>query len=235
MTISERGTAVTLGLAVLLQGICLVLMDRPAPGVTLQIVLVSAATGLAVSQTWSVRMRINHRVDMLLVMAAFGGLGMVVGTWIDSAAAQGGTAAGSCHPGHESAGSPWNMIPTWMTGVMLVTAIPAGFWLTRCAQLARTGWRRWLSTHVLGNLAMVVGMVWMGHWLGAALGHAVGSTLVGHHLAMVLGMLLGMEVGMFAGEAALGLRPWQEWRWRESWDDVVAGSRSLPPRPRTRG
>jgi hypothetical protein len=105
------------------------------------------------------------------------------------------------------------MVFSWMTGLMLLGAIPPGLLWTRCAQLARSGWRRWVSTHLVGNALMVAAMVWIGHWAGPFLTTWTGSAVLGGHLGMLGGMLVGMEAGMFLGEAALGLKPWREWRW----------------------
>jgi hypothetical protein len=108
------------------------------------------------------------------------------------------------------------MVGSWMTGLMLLAAVPPGLFLTRCAELARSGWRRWVSTHLVGNGLMVAGMVWLGHAVGPSVADLTGSAVVGGHVAMLLGMLVGMEAGMFLGEATLGLEPWREWTWRSS-------------------
>jgi hypothetical protein len=108
------------------------------------------------------------------------------------------------------------MVFSWMTGLMLLGAIPTGLAFTRCAELARTGRRRWISTHLFGNALMIAGMVWLGHWLGPILAEWTGSAVIGGHVGMLAGMLLGMEAGMFGGEALLGLKPWREWTWKES-------------------
>ncbi len=106
------------------------------------------------------------------------------------------------------------MVFSWMTGLMLLGAIPTGLAFTRCAELARTGRRRWISTHLVGNAVMIAGMVWLGHWLGPILAEWTGSAVIGGHVGMLAGMLIGMEAGMFGGEALLGLEPWREWTWR---------------------
>jgi hypothetical protein len=222
---SDRVVGWILAAAVAAQGVGLIVAARPAAAETTQIALVTAALAAATAMTWRVRMRLNHRVDMLLVMGAVGGLGMLLGGWLDTWLASSDMATHGAHGGH-GARSAWAMVPTWMTGLMLAAAIPASALWTRCAVLARTGWRRWLSTHVVGNGVMVVAMVWVGHWLGHPLGSLVGSMAVGHHAAMVLGMMVGMELGMFAGETALGLAPWREWRWSEDWDDILERARS---------
>lgn len=207
--------AVILALAIAAQGAALVVMDRLEFRTALPFMAVTVAMAAAVGQTWRTREQLNHRTDMFLVMLAAGGLGMLLGTVLDQALGE--TAAGVAghppvhHHGHHPA-SPWLAVLTWMTGLMLLFSIPASLAWTRCAVLARSGWRRWVSTHLIGNAAMVVAMVWFGHWFGLALGRSMGAPMTGHHLAMLIGMLLGMEAGMFLGEAILGLRPWQEWK-----------------------
>jgi hypothetical protein len=274
-----------LGAAVLLQGIGVALLARLTSGEAVQVLVVSAALGLLTLQAWRVRMRLNHRIDMLLVMGALGGLGMLAGWWVDlgfqAPPAQASFHAAMGHPSHAgmkpgmtpaggqidphadhgmqmadppAAGSathpdghavapehhgmtasaapaagPFAMVFTWMTGLMLAFAIPAGVVLTRCARLARTGWRRWVSTHLMGNVMMVAGMIIVGHRLGPALGAFTGSNVLGADLAMLLGMLIGMEAGMFLGESALGLAPWREWRWREDWDATLAAAARRGP------
>ncbi len=201
--------------AVLAQGVALVAMDGLGGRSALQLVVVAGAVAAGVGQTWRVRHRLNHRVDMLLVMLAAGGLGMVLGMALDQRlAAETAAAMGhqtTHHCGHH-AGSPLSAVATWMTGLMLLLAIPASLAWTRCAELARSGWRRWVSTHLVGNAAMVVAMVYFGHWFGSALGRFTRAEMTGHHLAMVIGMLIGMEAGMILGETVLGLRPWAELR-----------------------
>ena len=227
----ETIVAAALGLAVFLQAVGLVVRGELPLSSTVQLLAVGLGAAAAVAVTWRTRMRLNHRIDMLLVMAGVGGLGMLLGSWVDAWMAP---AASMGHHGmHHHAASAWAMVPTFMTGMMLITAIPAAVALTRCAELARTSLRRFLSTHVVGNAVMVVAMVWVGHWLGPGLGGLTGSFAVGHHLAMLLGMLVGMELGMFAGEAALGLKPWREWRWQEDWEEVLVregGARPTQPR-----
>lgn len=258
--------------AVLGQGIGLVLLGRLELRAAVQTLVVAAALGLLTWQAWRVRMRLNHRIDMLLVMGALGGLGMLAGWWTDlgfaapprdagfhEAMGHGcgggeGMAAGMgegdgvavvegedcCETGvsgSESGSEPgvgdnaghggghgfWAMVGSWMTGLMLLAAVPPGLVLTRCAELARSGWRRWVSTHLVGNGLMVAGMVWLGHAIGPAVADLTGSSVVGGQIAMLLGMLVGMEAGMFFGEAVLGLKPWREWTWRET------PARSLAP------
>lgn len=238
---ADRWVAYGLGAAVFLQGLAMVFLGRLAVRPAVQVLAVAGALAALTFEAWRRRMRLNHRVDMLLVMGALGGLGMIAGWWVDlgftappadasfhvamgCAPAEAPGQGACCTAPAEGAagGSFWPMVTTWMTGLMLAFAVPAALPLTRCAQLARTGWRRWVSTHLVGNVAMVALMIVVGHWLGPALGRLTGSNVVGGQVAMVLGMLVGMEAGMFLGEAALGLAPWREWSWRGDWEATLA-------------
>ncbi len=251
---ADRWVAFGLAAAVLAQGVALVLLGRLGARPAVQVVVAAAALALVVREAWTRRMGMNHRIDMLLVMGALGGLGMLAGWWVDLGftappadasfhvamghAPADGSGGGACcaHPGGEggageaSGGSFWPMVTTWMTGLMLVFAIPPGVVLTRCAQLARSGRRLWISTHLVGNAAMVAGMIVVGHWIGPALGRLAGSNVVGAHLGMLGGMLLGMEAGMLSGEALLGLAPWREWSWGGGRQRTPDTDRSGPAR-----
>ena len=212
MSISRSKTiawSLVLASATLVQGMILVYLGRLEGRAAVECLLLSAALGVVVQQAWAHRGMLNHRVDMVLVMLALGGLGMVVGWWIDF----------GCGPAPEwlrlggMAPRPWRFWDkawSWMTGLMLVAGIVPSLFLTRCARLARSDWRRFTSTHLLGNLAMAVGMIWMNRLYGKAIGHLAGSFVVGAHVAMLVGMGVGMVAGMWLGEALLGLAPWRE-------------------------
>lgn len=204
-----------LSVTVVAQAIGLVWMDGLGFRSAVQLLVVALALAVAVGATWRVRMGLNHRMDMLLVMLAVGGLGMLVGMAVDQHFRLGSGTAMHCGHCSGPSGSPWSAVFTWMTALMLLAAIPASLVWTRCAELARSDWKRWVSTHLVGNTAMVVGMIWFGRWLGPGIGRLTGASTVGHHLGMLIGMLVGMEAGMFMGEALFGLKPWQEWRWHE--------------------
>lgn len=83
--LTKHPGALSLGLAIVAQGVGCVAMDGLWNARGLQILLVSLLLGAAFHETWCNRMRIDHHIDMLLVMAAFGGLGMLIGTRIDMA------------------------------------------------------------------------------------------------------------------------------------------------------
>lgn len=216
------------------QGGVLVLLDRPTPVAALQVLLVTLALAAVVHEVWRNRLRIDHRVDMLLTMLAFGGLGMALGTVIDRAITTEPAVAMAMHHGHHGhqpsadAGWPRLLIEqslTWMTGMMLIGGILPSLFMTRCAVLARRSRRRLLSTHVVGNIGMVVGMIAGGHVLGGTLGGALGLMETGHHVAMLAGMLAGMTVAQFAAEVVLGLRPWRVIRGPVAPVSAAAGGR----------
>jgi hypothetical protein len=198
-----------LGAALLAQGAMLVYLGELPLRTALQCLLVAAALGVATAYAWRERLRMNHRVDMAIVMAAFGGLGMAVGWWVDFGLGRAPLwmRLGVAAPGPWSF---WGKVFSFMTLGMLVAAIPPSLALTRCARLARESRRRWVATHILGNVTMVAGMIVVNRWLGRAIGRLAGSLVVGAHVAMMLGMILGMVAGMWLGEALLGLRPWRE-------------------------
>lgn len=205
----DRRMAWVLGGAAAAQGVILLYLGQLDGRAAVQTVLAFAAVGAVTHQAWVFRGQLSHRLDMLLVMLALGGLGMIVGWWIDF----GLQPAPEWMRLGQTAPNPWSFwsrVWSWMTGLMLVGGIPPSLLWTRCARLARESRRRWVSTHLAGNVAMVAGMIWTNRWIGRALGALAGSLVVGAHTAMLLGMLAGMAAGMWLGEAALGLRPWRE-------------------------
>ncbi|MCP4895537.1 MAG: hypothetical protein GY906_01070, partial [bacterium] len=83
---TQRKTGVmsrALAASVFLQGVGLVLLGRLTGGDAVQTVVVAIGFAVAALFAWNVRLELNHRIDMILVMGAFGGLGMLAGWWID--------------------------------------------------------------------------------------------------------------------------------------------------------
>jgi hypothetical protein len=105
------------------------------------------------------------------------------------------------------------MVFSWMTGLMLLGAIPPGLlWDPLCP--AGAEWMAAVGLHPPRRQRPDGG----GHGVDRPLGGPflttwTGSAVLGGHLGMLGGMLVGMEAGMFLGEATLGLQPWREWRW----------------------
>lgn len=152
-----------IAVAVLAQGWVL------ARGASLSFALPAAA---AVAMLWSVRRFLPSHADMLILMAAFGGLGML-GPVLAGAPA--------CHlDGHRA---------SMYLGMILLPAYPC--WTqARCVlQAHREGWAHWLG---LGDLAgMAIGMELAAAWMPMT------EPWI-HHLAMTLAMLLGMAIAMSA-------------------------------------
>lgn len=201
---SDRWVAWSVGGAVWAQGVVLVVMTSPGMRGAVQLLLVAAALGGAAAFAWRVRGQLDHRVDMALIMASFGGLGMLLGWWIDQLRLAKPSCCGQLYP------TVWHAVFSLMTLLMLAASVPASVRFTRCARLAQQSRRRWVTTHLVGNAAMIAGMIAGGRLFGAALGALVGAPMVGHHLAMVIGMVVGMHAGMWLGEAAVGLKPWRK-------------------------
>lgn len=200
----DRLVAWGVGAAVLAQGVVLVLMAWPPWRLAVQLLVVAAALGAAATYAWRVRGQLDHRVDMALIMASFGGLGMQLGWWVDLEC----QAPTCCAP--DGYRSPWDAVFSFMTLGMLAASVPASVRWTRCALLARQSRRRFITTHIVGNAAMIAGMVAAGRLWGGALGALLGVPEAGHHLAMVAGMVAGMHAGMWLGEAVVGLKPWRK-------------------------
>ncbi len=199
----ERMVGWLVGGTVFAQGVVLALMTSPGWRGLVQLLAVAGALGGAAMWAWRVRGQLDHRVDMALIMASFGGLGMQLGWWLDHLLRMPA-------PGERLYPSVWHAVFSLMTLFMLAASVPASVRWTRCARLARQSRRRWVTTHLVGNAAMIAGMIAFGRLFGAALGALAGSPKVGHHLAMVIGMVVGMHVGMWVGEAVAGLKPWRQ-------------------------
>lgn len=204
----DKAVSLILGGAVFLQGIMLLYLGQLATKGCIQTVLISSTLAIGVQQAWHYRRELNHRVDMALVMLACGGLGMILGWWIDFGLSPAPLwmRLGLPNPMHRGF---LEKVFSWMTGLMLVAGIPPSLVWTRCAALAKNNLRLIVSTHVIGNIVMVVGMILINQFYGRALGKLMGSLVIGAHVAMLVGMVGGMVAGMWLGEAALGLRPWR--------------------------
>lgn len=204
---SERKVAFIVAGSVWLQGLLLIWMADSSLKAAVQILILAGALTAMVYEAWIHRFRMNHRVDMVLVMAGLGGLGMLIGWAIEL------YMAGSLGSGMMAPGAPpsfWHRVFSLMTLGMLLGSVPASVFWTRCAILARGDLRRWISTHLIGNAAMIALMIGVARMIGPSISALCHSRIIGMHLGMMLGMLIGMEAGMFLGEAAFGLKPWKE-------------------------
>lgn len=197
-----------LAIATWLQAPFLARLARLDRGATIRCLVVAALIAAVVYWAWVARLQLNHRVDMALVMLAAGGLGMIIGWWIDIPSAPVVACCASASLQGET--SFLSKVWSYMTGMMLLAAIGPSLVLTRCAARARGNPRLWLSTHVIGNAAMVAGMILINRAWGRVAARLLGSPVVGAHVAMLVGMVGGMVAGMWLGEAVLGLRPWRD-------------------------
>jgi hypothetical protein len=212
-TRKDRFAAALLAGAVLLQGFALIPLGQMQGRLAWQTLLGTVALAALVHQAWRFRRQLNHRADMALVMASMGGLGMLFGWWMDYGFGSLETAPGCpMRLGSDSLLARLGLGPawSWMTCFMLAFAIPPSVAFTRCAELARRGWRNWVATHLAGNALMIVGMIWGGRWLGMPFVEAIGSRTLAHQLGMVAGMVIGMVAGTWLAELVLGLKPWKD-------------------------
>lgn len=124
-------------------------------------------SALLVCQLWSLRQHLNQHMDMLLLMTAYGGLGMLPLP-----------GAPTCHVSTQAF--------VTMNARMLLLGVPAMLFGSRCMADARRQHR--LAITLLGDvLGMLAGMAAV-HFLVPVV---AGSGLM-HHLTMLLGMLGGM-------------------------------------------
>lgn len=185
-TNADQVVAIGLATSVAVQGMWLGFW---APGqVRLQWLLVAGLAALAIHQAWHARRRWFTHADMLMLMGGFGGLGMMIGSWIDLGLPMAGNAIEHHH--HHAIG-----LVSWMTGVMLLFAVPPGVALSRClAPVRRTPWV--VVAVAIDVLGMLAGMFAAHTWWAMPLAHTLGSHFAGMHLAMLGGMLGGMIPAM---------------------------------------
>jgi hypothetical protein len=192
----DRTVAAALAAATLIQGVWIGLWS---PG-GFQWHLVSLAAALAVYQAWMAREKLPAHLDMLLLMGAFGGLGMMLGTWIDKGFPL-------APPPPPPAPRPPSLRPlaTWMTWLMLLFAVPPGALWSHCLAPVRRrpGWLAFaLALDVAGMLA---GMILAASWWTRSLMRLTGSHFSAHQLAMLAGMLGGMLPAMLLRDAVFRL------------------------------
>jgi hypothetical protein len=196
VTTLERTIACSLAASTALQGVW---MGLWSPG-GFQWYLVSALAALAAYQAWMARNKLPAHLDMLLLMGALGGLGMMIGTWID----KGFPLSPPVPPAAPRAPS-LRPLATWMTWLMLLFAVPAGAAWSRCLAPVR---RRpgWLAVALLVDVAgMLTGMILVASLWTKSLMRVTGSHFSAHHLAMLAGMLGGMLPAMLLRDAVFRL------------------------------
>ncbi|MCC6265766.1 MAG: hypothetical protein IT169_19510 [Bryobacterales bacterium] len=191
--------------------------------------VVAFTLALLGAQAWLVRRYLPPHADMLLLMLAWGGFGMLWGWQLDGglAAMQShgaphamhsdamhgdamhsdamhsdamhGGAMGGTHAGGMHASGHRGV--SAMNALMLLFAFPPSLAWARCLAAYRAFPLRLAWVLALDALGMILGMMAGGRALGPSLGVLLSAPAFAHHLAMLIGMLAGMAVTM-------ALRPW---------------------------
>jgi hypothetical protein len=172
----EKFVAAWLGVSVFLQAW---LIGAPS----IQYYIGAGCLALLAASLWRSRSYLNPHVDMLLIMLASGGLGMLVAS-----------------PGHIAcAMGSWRGYG-WMVLFGFAPAIP----LSRCLRVAlRQGYLLWA-------LLIDAGTMFAGMWLSGQTGAGHGEwAVLTQHMTMLGGMLVGMLIGMWMRSALFGSRSLQ--------------------------
>jgi hypothetical protein len=157
----------------------------------------TAGLAFAAGILWRTRAQWDPHLDMLILMAGPGGLGMIAGVAVSGAP--------SCHF-LAPLSFPWSL----MTAGMLVCSLPPSWLAARCVLQARV--EGWGPLRLLVDSAgMLLGMTAASQIPGWA-GAPGGGAWLGHGV-MVLGMLLGsgaaLAVTLGIRSAARAFAPWQ--------------------------
>ena len=141
----------------------------------------------AVLAGWRARRLWSPHLDIILVMGALGGFGMLLGTWADARFAP--SLAGVACPMHTRADAG---LFTWMTGLMLLAAVPPGAAWSRCLERFRGHRPSFAAALAVDTAGMLAGMTACGLWFAEPFTLLAGSAAAGMHLAMLAGMLAGV-------------------------------------------
>jgi hypothetical protein len=169
----DRLIGLWLGFAVFLQALLIAAIAPMSRAQALQFLLGAICLMLLVTYLWRSRLYLNSHVDMLLIMFASGGLGMLLGM--------------SSHMSHAADFTVWWPMCAGMFVLGLAPAIAFG----RCLRAARRhGYL--LRALLIDSSAMLAGM-----WLSAfvTIGHGEWM-MMSRYFTMLGGMMLGMIAGM---------------------------------------
>lgn len=153
--------------------------------------LLGAFLSLATAAAWQARRYWSPHLDMLLVMGALGGFGMLLGTWTDARFTSSLVGVPCSMHGRADGG-----LFTWMTGLMLLFAIPPGVAWSRCLLRYRPHRAALAAAVALDTAGMLAGMIAFGLWFADPFSLLAASATAGMHLAMLTGMLAGMAAAM---------------------------------------
>jgi hypothetical protein len=175
-----------LGLAVLLQALLLAADAPMSRGQLMQFFLGTVCLILLVVYLWRSRLYLNSHADMLLIMFASGGLGMLAGM--------------SSHMTHATDFIVWCRMCLGMFVLGLAPAIA----FSRCLRAAHQ--RGYLFRALLiDSSAMLAGM-----WLSTCVRIEHGEwMMISRHFTTVAGMMLGMAAGMWVRSLVLFPAPSQ--------------------------
>jgi hypothetical protein len=191
----EVTIAVSVGGFVLGQSVFLAAWNAIPATHAVEIWIVATILAVLSAQAWMVRRHLPAHADMLLLMLAWGGFGMLWGWQLDGA-----MQAAAHHAGRGFYQGIFRWL-NWMNVLMLVFAFPPSLWWARCLVPYRPFRWRLVWVLALDAVGMVLGMMAGGRLLGHPLAMALEAPVLAHHLAMLLGMLVGMALTMV-------MRPW---------------------------
>lgn len=197
----ERLIAGALAFSIAAQGAWMGLWSGGGWQTTVQWLLVAALASAAAYQAWMARGRWPAHADMLLLMAGLGGLGMMIGGWVDAGFPM-QPPMGHHHHHHAITLAG---VCTWMVGFMLLFAVPPSAVFSRCLAPIRRKPLLLAMALALDCTGMIIGMFLAAAWWGMPLMHWTGSHFAGHHLAMLIGMLGGMIPAMLLRDLILRL------------------------------
>ena len=150
-------------------------------------ILLCLGLGFLILKSWERRKRYRY-LDFVLVTLSVGGLGMVLGQWLD-------LQISPMHHAHIASQHSWQHLFSCQTGLMLVFCIFACEVLCshHCANLS-------VRKRILGSfechVSMLAGMFIGGYLLVPALAALIKTSLLSMHLSMLMGMVAGMWIGL---------------------------------------
>lgn len=201
----ERLIALSIFLFLLAQVLLLEWAGAAPAQYRIEIWAVTLALGGLAAQGWLVRRLLPAHTDMLLLMLAWGGFGMLWGWQLDGglAAMQTHTAAHHSMPGAAMTPvySGWFRWINGMNLLMLLFAFPPSLQWARCLAVYRKFPLKLAWVLLLDAAGMIFGMMAGGRLLGHPLGMMLEAPAFAHHVAMLIGMLAGMALTM-------AVRPW---------------------------
>jgi hypothetical protein len=217
--------AVSLGALTLAQAALLTWIDGIPGEIPLQTWLVAGVVASLAATAWRVRASLPAHTDMILLMLAWGGFGMLLGWHLDGATdafrPDSGAAEIQAHahlrPGEQTTpdvqehqhhethdhkhdhGAVYTGWFRWLNGMnllMLAFAFPPSVLWARCLKPYRPFTSRLAAVLALDAVGMVLGMMGGARLLGHPLGESLGAPMLAHHIGMLAGMLAGMYATM---------------------------------------